>query len=450
MKKTYDLAGIGIGPFNLGLAALSASIHSLQSIYFDEKPAFNWHPGIMLDNSTLQVAFYADLVTLADPTSPYSFLAYLKAQRRLIPFGILEENYITRKEYNYYCKWVARQLPNLRFKTRVVAVDYNASNRCYQIKVRQFPNKALKIYCARKLVIGIGSIPSIPRCAQSLQGENVFHSAHYLHNEKSILSKKSVTLVGSGQSAAEVFDRLLPKQGQFTEGFNWITRSERFYPMDYSKLTLEMSTPDYIDYFYHLPDHKKVGLLKNQNMLYKGINYDLISRIYKRMYHLSLEQEIWNVHLLGHCELQDIQESYTNKYHLVFYHEGLGQSFVMDSEAVILATGYRYPIPSFIRPIKDRIQWEQEDTYQVNQNYAIDRNGNEIFIQNAEIHTHGFNAADLSLGPYRNAMIINNVLGYEQYVIPENNTFQQFGIPGRWQKKAMGLKSPRCLAEHSK
>ena len=55
-------------------------------------------------------------------------------------------------------------------------------------------------------------------------------------------------------SAAEIFyDLSQSRSGKL----HWFTRSTCFFPIDYSKLTLEMSTPDYIDYFYALPERKK-------------------------------------------------------------------------------------------------------------------------------------------------------------------------------------------------
>ena len=73
-NKIYDIIGIGIGPFNLGLAALLEPVESINSLFLDQADGFDWHPGLMLDNATLQVPFMADLVTMADPKSKYSFL----------------------------------------------------------------------------------------------------------------------------------------------------------------------------------------------------------------------------------------------------------------------------------------------------------------------------------------------------------------------------------------
>ena len=96
--------------------------------------------------------------------------------------------------------------------------------------------------------------------------------------------KKNGMVLGSGQSAAEIFSDLL--QEIDTKGYelNWITRSPRFFPLEYAKLTLEMTSPEYVDYFFNLPASKRDALIKNQKHLYKGINQDLIGSIHDTLY----------------------------------------------------------------------------------------------------------------------------------------------------------------------
>ncbi|MBW8703235.1 L-lysine N6-monooxygenase [Streptomyces sp. MBT84] len=91
--RTYDFVGIGLGPFNLGLACLTEPIAGLDGVFLESKPTFEWHSGMFLDGAHLQTPFMSDLVTLADPTSPYSFLNYLKEQGRLYAFYIRENFY---------------------------------------------------------------------------------------------------------------------------------------------------------------------------------------------------------------------------------------------------------------------------------------------------------------------------------------------------------------------
>jgi lysine/ornithine N-monooxygenase len=103
----HDFAAIGLGPFNLGLACLAAPIDELDGVFLERKAEFDWHPGMLLETGTLQMPFLADLVTLADPASPYSFLSYLKDSGRLYSFYIRESFYPLRTEYMDYCRWAA-------------------------------------------------------------------------------------------------------------------------------------------------------------------------------------------------------------------------------------------------------------------------------------------------------------------------------------------------------
>ena len=80
--RRHHLAGVGIGPFNLSLAALAAGIDGLDAVFFDARPEFRWHPGLLVEGATLQVPFLADLVTLVDPASRWSFLNWLKDTTR--------------------------------------------------------------------------------------------------------------------------------------------------------------------------------------------------------------------------------------------------------------------------------------------------------------------------------------------------------------------------------
>ena len=115
-----------------------------------------------------------------------------------------------------------------------------------------------------------------------------------------------------------------------------------------------------------------------------------------------------------------------NIFSLGFEHSETGSPFSENTNAVILATGYQYKVPLFLGSMNDHIEWLEDGKYHIKENYAIDRN-NTIFVQNAELHTHGFNSADLGLGPYRNAIILNTILKREHIQINQTgNVFQEF------------------------
>jgi lysine N6-hydroxylase len=121
--NTHDVIAVGAGPFNLGFAALAAPA-GLDAVVLESREGPQWHPGMMLEGTHLQVPFLADLVTLADPTHPLSFLAFLKESGRLYPFYIREDFHALRSEYSRYLAWAARRLP-VRYGHRVVAVEHD-------------------------------------------------------------------------------------------------------------------------------------------------------------------------------------------------------------------------------------------------------------------------------------------------------------------------------------
>lgn len=426
-EKTYDLIGIGIGPFNLGLAALTQPVEELSALFLDRSPAFDWHPGLMLSNATLQVPFMADLVTMADPTSPYSFLNFLKQTNRLYKFYIREDFFMLRKEYNSYCKWVVAQLPNCLFSRSVESVEYYESEGSYKITVKNALTADTEIYYARKIVLGTGTEPAYPAFMKGLESPQVLHTSAYLYEKANILKGRSVAVIGSGQSAAEVFQDLLP----FTEDglqLSWFTRPDRFFPLEYSKLTLELTSPEYVDYFHNMSAEQRKALLAKQPPLYKGINFELINQIFDTLYEMSIDDTPLNVQLRPNSQLDmiTVNPDGTNQLHFTQVQQQL--QFTHEADFVILATGYKYNLPAFISGISERISRTDKGLFDVKRNYSIDTNGNEIYVQNAELHTHGFVTPDLGMGAYRNSCIINAIAGKEIYKAEKRIAFQQFGL----------------------
>ncbi|MEH0152844.1 lysine N(6)-hydroxylase/L-ornithine N(5)-oxygenase family protein [Limibacter armeniacum] len=425
MDKIYDFVGIGVGPFNLSLACLTDPIEELDGIFVDQRVSFDWHAGMLLEDTTLQVPFLADLVTMADPTSPYSFLNYIKQQGRLYSFYIKEDFLLLRNEYNQYCQWAVEQLSNIYFSTKVVEVYYEASNECYAVVCLCTKTGVQKLYRGKKLVLGTGTSPYIPDCAANID-EQVIHSSSYLMKKRALQHQKAITIVGSGQSAAEIFYDLLTEIDHYGYTLNWITRSPRFFPLEYTKLTLEMTSPDYLDYFYNLPKDKKEALVKNQKQLYKGINGDLIANIFDLLYTKRLMHKV-NVGLRTNSTLKN---AYTTdgKVILEIHQHEQDKYYRHQTEAVIMATGYTYRMPKFLKGIYDRICWNEEEQFDVQRNYAVDKEGCEVFVQNAELHTHGFVTPDLGMGCYRNSSIIKAMTGREYYPIEKRIAFQQFDV----------------------
>ncbi|MCU7823996.1 lysine N(6)-hydroxylase/L-ornithine N(5)-oxygenase family protein [Kitasatospora sp. DSM 101779] len=424
--STHDFVAIGLGPYNLGLACLTEPIDGLDGVFLESKSDFDWHPGMLLDFATLQTPFMADLVTLADPTSPYSFLNYLKERGRLYPFYIREMFYPVRSEYNEYCRWAAARLRSVRFGHTVTRVEYDEADGLYTV-VSEVGGETVR-HRARHLVLGTGTPPFLPESCRGLGGDLV-HNSGYLDAKQALQKKRSITVVGSGQSAAEIYYDLLAETDVHGYRLDWVTRSPRFFPLEYTKLTLEMTSPEYVDYFHALPEETRYRLESEQRGLFKGIDADLINGIYDLLYQKSVKGPV-PTRLLTNSALHSASYDETlGTYTLGLHHAEQQRDFSLTTEGLVLATGYKYTVPAFLEPVHDRIRWDGRGRFDVARNYSIDTTGRGIFLQNGGTHTHSITSPDLGMGPYRNAWIVRELTGREVYPIEKAIAFQEFGAP---------------------
>ena len=433
----HDFIAVGVGPFNLGLACLASTIPALRGLFVDQRPGFDWHPGLLFDDAHLQTPFLADLVTLADPTHPLSFLNYIKQQGRIYAFYIRENFFLLRREYNQYCRWAAARLDAIRWHTRVEAIHHDAGQGCYVVQARDVRDGHASSLQARCLVLGTGPAPWWPACCEEDirdAASPVHHASTYLQQREALRALPAVTLLGSGQSAAEIFVDLLEDIEHRDQAITWVTRSPRFVPLEYSKLTLEMTSPEYIRYFHALPGATRDDLLGRQTQLYKGINASLVNHIHELLYQKRLVLEARGldlsrrVRLFTNSELRTLHREGSTLM-LGLHHLEQQREYALETAGLILATGYRYSPPAFLAPIASRLRIDERGRFAVTRHYAIDRGACEIFVQNAELHTHGFATPDLGMACYRNAHIIKAITGVEHYPIEERIAFQEFGVP---------------------
>src|SRR5699024_8123255 len=151
------------------------------------------------------------------------------------PFYIRESFYPLRAEFDEYCRWVAAQLDSLRWNRRVVSVTREDGIFTAIAEVTDAAGGIVdtETYRARHLVLGVGTNPVLPPALQGLGGEAdaghraagstgcdadgsagtagsagvgpLIHTADYLDNREALLDSGAITIVGSGQSAAEIY-----------------------------------------------------------------------------------------------------------------------------------------------------------------------------------------------------------------------------------------------------
>lgn len=422
--RVHDLVGIGLGPFNLGLAALADPVRDLDAVFLEARDEVSWHPGMMLPEATLQVPFLADLVTMADPTSRWSFLAFLKETGRLYPFYVRESFYPLRSEYDDYLRWVADRLPSVRLGQDVVSVHRRTTGTG---PVFEVATRGGRTWRGRRLVLGVGTSPVLPGCVRRAGGPAV-HTAGYLGARDRLRGCRTVTVVGSGQSAAEVYHDLLAASPDHGYELVWLTRSPRFFPMEYTKLTLELTSPEYSAYFHDLPSATRDRLLREQRSLYKGISGDLVDAISDLHYRLRVQGHGPRTTLVTNTSLVGARWDGT-AYDLALHHDETGEDFGLRTDGLVLGTGYAARVPAFLEPLRDRLRWDDQGRYAVDAAHAVDVTGREVFVQNAQEHTHGLVAPDLGMGAHRNASIINTVTGREVYPVEQRVMTQSFGVP---------------------
>lgn len=423
----YEFIAIGLGPFNLSLACLMSPLREHRCLFLEQNTGFHWHPGMLVDGATLQNPFLADLVTLADPTSRFSYLNHCRETGRLYRFFIRENFTLTRREYNRYGQWALAQLKNVRLGARVTGLVHDPQHGEYRVGGHDVASGRPFELRGRKLVLGIGSAPQLPPGCDTSPGG--IHSSAYLQHKPRLQACRSVTVVGSGQSAAEIVHDLLKDGERHGHALNWITRSPRFFPMEYAKLTLELSTPDYADHFFGLAPQRKQQVLREQRNVYNGINRSLVDRIYDLLDERCAAGTPPG-RLLTHCELQSCRfDAASGEHELRFFHVDQQRHYQHRTDGLVFATGYAHRVPSFVEGIRDRILWDAQGRYRQARNYSVDIEGREVFVQNAGLHDHGLTAPDLGMSCLRNARLIRELTGVEYYPVEQRIALQDFVPP---------------------
>jgi lysine N6-hydroxylase len=340
---------------------------------------------------------------------------------------------VPRREFDAYCRWVAEQLPSCRFGRRVVGVR-PAADDGWSVLVDDpaAPGNPVE-HRARAVVLGVGSSPVVPPCAQPHLGPTVFHSADYVPHRDRVLAAASVTVVGSGQSAAEVFaDLLAHGPGRPGAGrLDWFTRSRGFLPMEYSKLGLEHFTPEYTAYFHGLDEERRDALRSGQDLLYKGISSDTSAAIFDALYDASIDGDDPEVGYRSACELRTLEPA-SGGWRLGLHHLDQDVAFDHTTDVVVVATGYEPGALPLDAATAELVERDGRGRPVIDLDYRVRLAGrpkSTLFVQNAELHTHGVGAPDLGLGAHRNAVLVNALAGRDVYPVRTRNVFQGFGAP---------------------
>lgn len=240
------------------------------------------------------------------------------------------------------------------------------------------------------------------------------------------------------QSAAEcvlaLLNDLTPEMVAAGASIQWITRSAGFFPMEYSKLGLEYFTPDYMRHFHRIAPVRRREIVADQGLLYKGISFSTIGEIFDLMYERSVGGRDPGLALFSNCAVETLESAGgSGSFRIGINHNHLDEKATVETDAIVAATGYRHAWPEWLGSLKgsvlDTCEWGDLVVGGDFRARRSDGGKGHVFVQNAETFHHGVGAPDLGLGAFRNAVIVNQLLGREHYRVNASASFQKFGLP---------------------
>lgn len=408
-RGPLDLAGIGIGPFNLSVAALIEEAPDVRAQFFDKKESFDWHPGMMLPDVELQSSFLKDLVTPVRPTSPWSFIAYLVANRRLFAYLNAQYPAVPRQEMANYFSWAASKLRTLSFNSAIREVDFDG--RCFRLRLDRSD------VTARNVVIGTGTQPFSPDWAEPLPGRRCFHCTDAKWRLDDIKSSDRVVVVGGGQSGGEVVDYLLSRTDP-PHDLKWLSRRHNFEPINETPFSNQVFSPEYVAAYRRLSETQRAVALDNSILTSDGLSLSTIDSIYRKLYRIRhIDQLLIDVAMLPTRNVFEASQ-FGEVIRLSASNAFDGGTEVFDADYVVLATGFQFVLPEVLSPIADRIALDRCGRAMPRDDYVLKWDGpanSKIFAQNAGRDSHGIADSQLSLMAWRSAAIINRLLGREQF-----------------------------------
>ncbi len=229
-QEVHDLICIGFGPASLAIAvALNDALDTANCIdgnepklcFLEKQHQFAWHAGMLLPGSKMQISFIKDLATLRDPRSEFTFLNYLHQHHRLIQFSNLGTFLPSRAEFEDYLRWCADHFTDVvEYGQEVLEVSAEKVSEpstkidYFSVSCRNSHDGSVSTRKTRNVVIAVGGAPHIPASFPS-DDACVIHSSQYRSLVPTFLADKTrsyrVAVVGSGQSAAEIFRDLQSK-----------------------------------------------------------------------------------------------------------------------------------------------------------------------------------------------------------------------------------------------
>jgi L-ornithine N5-monooxygenase len=419
----FDVVGVGFGPSNLGLAvaieehnlAGPAGGAPLTCMFFERQPAFGWHTGMLLPDATVQVSFLKDLATMRNPSSTFSFVAYLHDRGRLADFINHKTLFPLRVEFNDYFAWAANRLDHLvsysSEVTEVRPVIEDGVITAFDVTVGR-PTKQVEVRRARNVVIAAGLAPHLPDGV--VRSERVWHNSELLSRVGEIAAgrpPRRFVVVGAGQSAAESTE-FLCSQFPEAEVCSVFTRFG-YTPADDSSFTNQIFDPSAVDTFYSAPEDVKQMLLGyHRNTNYSVVDSELIDALYRRAYREKVAGRE-RLRVMNASRVVDLAETEDGVLAFVEFLPN-GQITRLDADVIVYATGYRPSDPTRVLGRTARLcRSDGAGRLSIGRDHRLDltipgRAG--LFVTGVSEHAHGLSSTLLSNVAVRAGELVESMI----------------------------------------
>jgi L-ornithine N5-monooxygenase len=266
---------------------------------------------------------------------------------------------------------------------------------------------------ARNVVIAAGlelrMPPGIERTAR------VWHNCDFLRRVERLDDgppPRRFVVIGAGQSAAEVTAHL---HSTFPQAEVCAVFSRYGYsPADDSPFANRIFDPDAVDMYFGAPPACKRMLLDyHRNTNYSVVDPELIEELYRRAYQEKVSGRE-RLRMLPTCRLLGISDDGDGPVRTSLECMASGERSELESDAVVLATGYRPVCPLGLLGGAGAICATNEDGMVcVERDYRVAtcceaRAG--IYLQGATEHTHGIGSTLLSNTAVRAGEILDSLL----------------------------------------
>lgn len=455
--EVHDLVCVGFGPASLAIAvALHDAVDGLDPsldipnlrgrapkvAFLEHQKQFAWHAGMLLPGARMQITFMKDMATMRNPRSEFTFINYLHRNNRLVDFMNLDTFLPLRVEYEDYLRWCASWFDDVvSYNQEVVQIvpEKNSGSdkiETFVVMSRDKNTGQLRSRRAKHVVVAGGGRPNIPAPFPQ-QHPRVVHSSQFSHITTKILKDPQypykVAVVGSGQSAAEIFSYLHEHYPNCNTKL--VIRGGALRPSDDSPFVNEIFNPSRVDStFYRSPEIREASLAQDRNTNYGVVRLNLIEHIYSTLYAQRIKygndaasQEQWPHRILPYRNILQVEDSPVvsggirmhirdrSPIYLAGTPNPSEKDEILDVDVVFVATGYKRDLHDQLLGDARSLQVGGGDKWQVGRNYRVQFDKQRVseeagvWLQGCCEKTHGLSDTLLSILATRGGQMVHSI-----------------------------------------